>query len=393
MLLNPGLFIPILWVVLVTANLSWIDRDEYLLSTEFIFYIYSLSFFCIVACTTLIVKFRKVYMLHRHYTDRQFERYRSLAPSLRKYFGYLYMFWFVLECVNIYFSGGFPLLWMALGDARNYTDFGIPTFSGFSFTVRNFTFCLGLLLIISRNSNKSVKFMTFSLVFTAAILELSRGHAFFMLAHGMAFVFLYSRLTLGRLVKFSLIGILLMLLFGYIQLLRYSGGYNTLLEFATQNGIFGGVIITMLSPVILYLLIPFSNASLNFENSVFIDSGSGYSLSGLLPSFIRDSSALNPIELVNEAHNTVTFFTPLFMDFGYIGSGVLIFSVIVGTALIALKAISGNIYCILVYPIFFSSLLLSFFTNYFLSLTFFFFIFLAVLTAHRISRHQRRLRV
>ena len=389
MLLNPGLFVPIMWVVLVAANFSWLDQNQYPLSDEFVFYIFSLSLVCIGVCGSIILVFKKIYVKHRFYTVRQFDRYRMLTPLLRRYFFYLYMFWFVLECINIFFSGGAPFLWKLTGDGRTYVDFGIPTFSGFSFTIRNFTFCLGLLLIVSQNSSLSIKLMTFSLIFAAAIIELSRGHTFFMLAHGMAFILLYSRLTLGKLVKFSAVGISLMILFGYIQLLRYSGGYDTLLSFSVSNGISGGVIITMLSPVLLYLLIPFSNASLNFENAVFIDIGPGYSLSGLLPSIMRDSSSLKPIELVNEAHNTVTFFTPLFMDFGYMGSGLFIFLMVVITTIIALKALSGNVYCILVYPIFFSSLLLSFFTNYFASLTFIFYIFIAILIAYNISRRQR----
>ena len=393
MLLNPGLFVPLFWVFLVFSNLAWLDQSTYHLSKGFIFYVVSLSLFCAGVSVPIMVVFRKVYTQHRYYTAKQFEKYRILRPLLQKYFVYLYSSWFILQCVNIFYSGGFPLLWLATGDGRSYTDFGIPTFSGLTFTLRNFVFCLGLILIVSRNASIAVKLMTFSIIFTAAFVELSRGHTFFMLAHGLAVLSLYSRLRVRRFLKISGLGISLMFLFGYIQLLRYPGGYETLLEFAANNGVSGGPLMTMLSPVLLYLLIPFSNASLNFENSAMVDIGTGYSLSGLLPSIVRDSLSLKSFELINEAHNTVTFFTPLFMDYGYMGSGLFIFFLVCITSSIALKAKSGNIFCILVYPIFFSSLLLSFFANYFFSLTFFFYIFIAVLLALKITKNQRSMRV
>ena len=97
MLLNPGVFVPMLWVLLVSANLTWLNQEQYSLSDGFIFYICTLSFFCIGICYAIIIVFKKVYVRHDFYTNRQFERYRILAPLLRRYFIFLYIFYIAVS--------------------------------------------------------------------------------------------------------------------------------------------------------------------------------------------------------------------------------------------------------------------------------------------------------
>ena len=114
------------------------------------------------------------------------------------------------------------------------------------------------------------------------------------------------------------------------------------------------------------------NMDLNLLNAPDFSIGLNYSLTNILPSAIKNLLALNPDEkyglLASEAFNTTSFLTPFILDFGAIG-GILIASLfLILTAWIYTKAKEGHIFCILIWPPFFMSLVLSSFNLFFLSL-------------------------
>ena len=284
-----------------------------------------------------------------------------------------HIFYFI--CATI-FLGGFPLYWVIIGDGRTYVDFVIPSVSGFFNMIRSFGLvaCL-LILMFGESAHKKYVFIIGSyFLISSFLLETSRGNGLVMILHPIGMYLLLSNIHLKQLIFSFLMFFLFILLFSLIQVLRYS---DFDLEVLTNNAAFVGlentnIFFLFLIPFFLYLSTPIMNMDLNLLNAPDFSIGLNYSLTNILPSAIKNLLALNPDEkyglLASEAFNTTSFLTPFILDFGAIG-GILIASLfLILTAWIYTKAKEGHIFCILIWPPFFMSLVLSSFNLFFLSL-------------------------
>ena len=284
-----------------------------------------------------------------------------------------HIFYFI--CATI-FLGGFPLYWVIIGDGRTYVDFVIPSVSGFFNMIRSFGLvaCL-LILMFGESAHKKYVFIIGSyFLISSFLLETSRGNGLVMILHPIGMYLLLRKIHLKQLIFSFLMFFLFILLFSLIQVLRYS---DFDLEVLTNNAAFVGlentnIFFLFLIPFFLYLSTPIMNMDLNLLNAPDFSIGLNYSLTNILPSAIKNLLALNPDEkyglLASEAFNTTSFLTPFILDFGAIG-GILIASLfLILTAWIYTKAKEGHIFCILIWPPFFMSLVLSSFNLFFLSL-------------------------
>lgn len=281
----------------------------------------------------------------------------------------LFWIWLLLFIVNIMLSDGVPLYWVLTNDGRTYFDFGVPTFSGFSYAIRNTSFSIFAMLAVL--SGLRAKYIVYMLVFLCSVfvVELNRGGGVLMVCMGSAYlVFLSRKLQF----VFLFVGVpLFVISFALLQVLRYGASMDYLAEYALNQGIrTNDAVFLMALPVLSYISTPFVNFSIYFEHFDYFKFGAYYSFAGLLPTIVRDFFYFSEDYglLINEANNVSNFFVPLMRDFGIIGGGVfgLFFSLI--TVFSYAKMKRGLIFFGLIYPPFFASMVLSVFTLYFTSL-------------------------
>ena len=295
--------------------------------------------------------------------------------SLVKLFCFAHVSIFILSA---FYSSGFPLYWVFIGDSRTYADYGIPTLFGLGNLIRAFGLVGSLVLIMygSKRHKRVGIYAGIYFIFSAFFVELSRGNGAVMLAHPLGFYFLVKRLSFKN-ISFVAIGIALFIpFFSFLQVLRYSDfdleKINEQLlnagitEISTTN-----IIVT---PIALYASTPIMNMDLNLQNAPDFKFSPDKSFSLLLPTFIRNY--LSPAEgdrekyglLVSSAYNTSSFLTPLIIDFGRFGALFLVFIFLSVSGFIYSRAREGSVYYALLWPPFFMSLLFSAFTLYFLAL-------------------------
>jgi hypothetical protein len=88
------------------------------------------------------------------------------------------------------------------------------------------------------------------------------------------------------------------------------------------------------------------------------------------PETVSSSSVERYGDLINESFNTLTFLQPYLKSFGVIGGFLVITSLLIFSSFVYRRLVIGaRIFELLFYPYLATSILLSFFSNYFLILT------------------------
>ena len=86
---------------------------------------------------------------HKKNSRRKLVLCEKQITILEKYLNKIFKYWCVCYLIIIIISGGFPLLWIIIGDTKNYIDFGVPTFSGLLNMVRAFLVASLVLLYLN----------------------------------------------------------------------------------------------------------------------------------------------------------------------------------------------------------------------------------------------------
>jgi len=295
-----------------------------------------------------------------------FQKFNFLKlHQIKRIINLLFFIWFIGFILNIFFSGGFPLLWLLTGDSRNYTDFGIPTFSGLLNMIRCFLSTL-LIFLLSKDTKSSCLYLlilTF-LIFSVLLLELSRGNAIFLFLHVFTAFILFRKKSIFKFLFSSILIILTGIpLFYLIKMVRTTEGLETL--FSAEIITFG-----FFEPILNYIFYPLLNLNLYFQDIILFNFEPNYSLSGFVPTFIRQSffDSGNYGQLVNEAFNTSTFFVPFLIDYGVIFT-LIIVSIIYSYCYLVFYYVNNNsVFAVLMYPSLVASLYLSIFSLYFTTL-------------------------
>jgi len=293
---------------------------------------------------------------------------------LEKYLNKLFKYWCIGYIIIIIASGGFPLLWIIVGDPRTYIDFGVPSLSGFLNMLRAFL-SVSYVFIITRsdlkknNSSRKVVF----LIITAALLELARGNATFLLMHLLAMYFMLTQLRFKKLVIFVIALFSFLIVGSAISAMRYGKGLDYLLKQAIDYGMLessSSVLFVAFIPVIVYMCLPIIN--LNYKLQHLPDMGFElyYLLQSLVPTVIRNFlfEKADYGLIVDEAHNVSSFFDPIVRDLGTIFCfGFLTFFYFI-ICFIYIAGRRGSRLLFFIYPCVYASLILSFFSMYFLTL-------------------------
>ncbi len=274
------------------------------------------------------------------------------------------------------YSNGFPLFWLIIGSENNYTNFGIPSISGFFNMIRSFGMVSCILLFLYGDySQKRYVFLISLYFFTSSFfLEASRGNGLIMLLHPIGMFLLLKKIKTKEILLSAALLMIFIIFFGFLQALRYSDfSFETLVSASEAIGLDNtNVIFIFLAPFLIYLATPIMNMDLNLLKAPNFSFTLDNSLISILPSGLRDYLSEGMGEkfgvLIDDAYNTTSFLTPLIMDFGSIGGLFIASLLLILTSWIYVKAREGSIFYILIWPPFFMSLILSCFNFYFLSL-------------------------
>lgn len=283
--------------------------------------------------------------------------------------------WLFLYFLIILYLGGFPLYWVISGDERTYVDFSIPTLSGLLNLLRAFM-CVNVFIIflLGDGKYKRIQILIFFILISSAwIIETGRGNGIVLLLHPIAFYLLITKFNLKKVIYGTGITLIILLLSGFIQVIRYGEDLEYLAMYIEGQGItvFDNPFILLLTPAYMYIIFPIINLDLNIANASLLQFTPYQSVQGLFPSIIRENIFIetqNYGVLINEANNTTSMLTPLVRDFGIIGALITSLLFLSISFYTYRKAISGNIFYIFCYPPLFMSVCLSFFSLYFTSL-------------------------
>ena len=276
----------------------------------------------------------------------------------------------------ILYSNGFPLLWVIIGSENNYTNFGIPSITGFFNMLRSFGLVSCLLLIFYGDNSQKKYVILISLYFliSSFFLEASRGNGLIMLLHPIGMYLLLRKINIKEILFSIVLIIFFIFFFGFLQALRYSDfNLETLANASEAIGLENAnAIFIFLAPFLIYIATPIMNMDLNLSKAPNFSFSLDNSLISLLPTGLRDYLSGGMGEkfgmLIDDAYNTTSFLTPLIMDFGSIGGLFIASFLLILTSWIYSKAKEGNLFYILIWPPFFMSLILSSFNSYFFSL-------------------------
>ena len=286
---------------------------------------------------------------------------------------YAHLIYFSLA---ILYSNGFPLLWVIIGSENNYTNFGIPSITGFFNMLRSFGLVSCLLLIFYGDNSQKKYVILISLYFliSSFFLEASRGNGLIMLLHPIGMYLLLRKINIKEILFSIILIIFFIFFFGFLQALRYNDfNLETLANASEAIGLENAnAIFIFLAPFLIYIATPIMNMDLNLSKAPNFSFSLDNSLISLLPTGLRDYLSGGMGEkfgvLIDDAYNTTGFLTPLIMDFGSIGGLFIASLLLILTSWIYSKAKEGNLFYILIWPPFFMSLILSSFNSYFFSL-------------------------
>jgi hypothetical protein len=277
--------------------------------------------------------------------------------------------WALGFAATIFYSEGIPIYWKLVGDGRNYLDFGMPTVSGLMNMLRCFCIASGMMLYLTGRA-KPRDYAITGICFASALAEISRGSVTSALLHGAAMVVLLRPVRPMQIVKWGL-G-----LWAALQTFEWVGNTRTEGYDANFAEVLGGTFqdngfLSQFVWSFIYITSPFNNLAFAVGQNLNPTMVPYYTLQPLIPTFIRNQlfqASEYPIELLNEAFNATTFYSPLVADFG-VSWSLAIFAVM--TLIISFmynSAKRGSLFGIMVYPPIFVSVTLSFFYSYFFAL-------------------------
>ena len=291
-----------------------------------------------------------------------------VVKSLSSFIMRLFVFWMMFYLVVVAFSGGIPLLWKILGVPKNYMDFGVPSLSGFLNMIRAFIVagCVFVYMTSGRIST-SLK-IVFTVILLFSVAEFTRANFIVLILHGLGVWLFFTRVDAGKVMKLSLLFVLFMVAFGYVGNVR--GGPAAIRD-SVGDAVFFLNLPSGFFWVYTYIASPLNN--LSYAMNIGIDSHyyPFFTLQTIVPSVFREFlfvAVEYPVELVTEAFNATSYYSPFIVDFGVNITFFLVLFIQTLVAYVHCKAKQGKIFFILCYPPLFMCILLSFFYNFFFSM-------------------------
>jgi oligosaccharide repeat unit polymerase len=287
---------------------------------------------------------------------------------------FTFRIWIIVYLINIFFSGGLPIYWVISGDSRTYADFGLPTLGGLGNMLRAFILSVCYFIYFHTQSINKIKFLKIGLflLISAFIFETGRGNGVVLLLHAIAFFAFLNKVSWLGVLKLLVSVFALTLFLGYIQMLRYGAGIESLIQYAENSGFdTHNAISLLLIPTLMYVVAPIINVDLNIVASPLFKLEPYYSLQSLLPTVLRQqifSSEKDYGLLISEANNVSSFYIPFIRDFGLVGAFIVVTFIQFIVCYVYVKARRGSLFHFFIWPSLFMSIFLSFFSLFFTSL-------------------------
>lgn len=298
-------------------------------------------------------------------------------------------FWLIIFVMEVFFSGGLPVFWSSKG----YESFGIPTIHGFSNMIRGLMLSnIALFSILKFHIPKHLIFISLFTLFSALILEQSRGAFIVTLCFALGPIILFMNIGFKNIFKVILALLVIVPLFSVFQFLRYAESpieeFKLIMELAKSSE---DAYRYFLEPILNYIASPVLNAGLNIDAGKLFNFSPRTTVYTLVPGFIAGKIfASNADEdyglLVNEAFNTTTFLTPFILDYGLVGAMLIISSFLFFSSYVYAKAKSGSIRHIVSFSAISVCIILSIFTSYLTSLVVIIYLMLSGVSARRMIR-------
>tara|TARA_B100001093_G_scaffold518960_1_gene605776 strand:- start:1529 stop:2728 length:1200 start_codon:yes stop_codon:yes gene_type:complete len=353
---NPVFIFSLIWL-LILFTFRLVDFN-FFVSPNLAIDVYIL--FCIAQFIFIYFFIKKIFFKPRK-KNISFSNYE--LHDLKLFLNFIFLSWLSLYLINIIYNQGTPLIWLLIGNGKTYLDFGIPTLTGFLNMLRAFLVVGFFILFLKGKGKKNLVYLL--ILFFSAFNELARGNVIFLLSHALAVYLMLFKLTFKKLLLASIGIITFPYTFYLLATLRGTGGFD-FSSFLSQGsegyGIFTWPLIYFLQPInnlyygidfleILYF--PFNTVQLFVPSAAlsFLGFGSEYSF-----------------ELATEAFNALPIFATLIADWGLYISLFFMGLIQIFVSFVYIQALNGKKDYLLLYPPFFSALLLSFFHGYLLSL-------------------------
>jgi len=273
----------------------------------------------------------------------------------------LFKFWLVLAILQIVAMGGFPLLWLVVGDTRSYRDFGFLSINGFINSLILACALSGCYLYLI--SNKTKYLWLLAIVFVYAILIFNRQMLFTMAFEAVVLYLIQRPVGLKVFLRLLLPAALLFTVNGII------GNYRTgneelkeLFQVRYEYSELPGGILWMYA----YVTTPLNNIVNTIYttdpayNPFFLNTASYLFPSILRQELFADVQLLSA-NLYSGAFTVSTAFVDPFLDYGSAGMACygLLFGFMAQLAWFRPTPRSRLMYCVLA-----QSVILSIFTNF-----------------------------
>ena len=356
-LINPQFVFNFIWLItlsLYELKLSYIQKD-FLERTIFIFWVCVLSY----NIALILFDFIRFPATRQKKLAKNYKKRRKIAKNI-------VLIVFLLELI---YSKGVPLIWIATGVRKTYFDYGIPSLHG---AWCGLLVCLGAYSLFKKTKDKW-------LYLGLCIIIISRQLIMSIIIEGFIYA-LYTRNIKSKVehtykpkkikTKFIVISLIIVVsLFTIIGNFRSGSRVMDRVFQARQN-----VVLSSASKWI-YSYMTFSLS--NFNNLVKktpggVNNGASM-LKELLPTIFlrifRIKPNYSPYYLISRNYNVSTYLPPIYLDFGIFGIAIFNFFMgIMGYILYKNIKHKKTVRGVMLYSVYIHNIILMFFINFFLYL-------------------------
>jgi oligosaccharide repeat unit polymerase len=313
-ILNPFFVFTITWsfvIFLLNLNLtSNINRLEF--SGLLIIYLNIITSFFIYLLFYFIHNKRKVNNIN--ITEVQYYKAYKFANRC-------FNFFLFLTIIDIFYSGGVPLIWIFTGSSKNYVNLGIPSIRGLQYTLYLFTFSVFLLLLKTKKfKNSKLKIIILSVL---PFLMLSRSLMIYCIFQ-LFYLYIFDKKIEFRQIRniiFFIFG--LIIIFGLVGDIRgpYVNPFAFLINETGNNPL--EKLPSGFTWIYIYITANFNNILLTI--GTFEPSYSFFNIFyNIIPGFLKQfliTDTSSPL-ITDESLNVASFYAGYVTSFGIIG-GVL----------------------------------------------------------------------
>jgi oligosaccharide repeat unit polymerase len=288
----------------------------------------------------------------------------QLSNHFKKVTYFFLCFILVMQLFQFVYFKGFPLLWLAMADGKNYMEYGISSLNGLLNAIYLLSTTAFYLIYLNEKSWK--KFFILLLLFTYPVLVVSR----------QLFISLFLQIACCSLIfnpkrikTFAFIAFCVLVLF--VLLGNFRTGLSQLVQILEPEPFIPTWMYSLLW-IYAYIVTPFNNINASIDHIQPIGMPH-YELRSLLPSMFRSQlnfdTADSGFSLVHENMTVSSFYLSPLLDFGRVYAFIFMFIFQILLFLAFRKAIRTKAPIpIIEYAVLYMIMVLSIFDNLFLFL-------------------------